>query len=92
LNAQAFLGFLQTRSLQGSLINLTKAQMAWLRKHAEYSPICKPRPGVHYRDVGTLHGDGTFEPIMWPRPGSLLSNPIKLRPDGMSIGVGIKMG
>ncbi|HEY6988877.1 MAG TPA: hypothetical protein VH369_10860 [Bryobacteraceae bacterium] len=71
--------------------NLTPAQLAWLRKHAEYSPICKPRPGVNYHDVGTLHGDGTFEPCTWSRPGSFLRNPVKPRPDGMSIGVGIKM-
>jgi hypothetical protein len=38
-----------------------------------------------------LHGDGTFEPVTWSRPGSLLRNPVKLRPEGISIGVGIKI-
>jgi hypothetical protein len=32
-----------------------------------------------------------FEPCTWSRAGSLLRNPDKLRPDGMSIGVGIKI-
>ena len=71
--------------------NLTPAQMAWLNKHPEYSPIGRPRPGVRLHQPGTLHGDGTFEPVTPVRPGVLLKNPIKLRPDGMSIGVGIKM-
>jgi hypothetical protein len=66
-------------------MNLTKAQMAWLQRHPEYSPIGRPVPGVRYHQAGTLHGDGTFEPLGPP------TNPIKLRPDGMSIGVGIKM-
>jgi hypothetical protein len=35
--------------------------------------------------AGTLHGDGTLDPLGPPM------NPIKLRHDGMSIGVGIKM-
>jgi hypothetical protein len=34
---------------------------------------------------GTLHGGGTFGPLGPPM------NPIKVRPDGMSIGVGVKM-
>jgi hypothetical protein len=70
---------------------LTPAQLAWLHKNQDYSPISKPRSDVRYRDVGTLHGDGTFEPCTWSRPGSLLRNPVKLRPDGISIGVGVKM-
>jgi hypothetical protein len=41
--------------------------------------------GVRFEQVGTLHGDGTFEPLRPP------INPIKVRRDGMSIGVGIKM-
>jgi hypothetical protein len=66
--------------------------MAWLRRHPGYSPICKPTtPGARYLKVGTLHGDGAFEPVTWSKPGSLLAEPIKLRLDGMSIGVGIKM-
>jgi hypothetical protein len=71
--------------------NLTPAQMLWLRRHPNYSPIGRPRPGAQYHDVGTLHGDGTFEPATWSKPGSLLRNPIKLRPDGLSIGVGVKL-
>jgi len=56
------------------------------------SPIGRPpppRPGIHYEQVGTLHGDGTFEPTVPAQPGSLLRTVVKLRPDGMSIGVGI---
>jgi hypothetical protein len=58
-------------------------------RHPEYSPIGRPRPGTHFEGVGTLHGDGTFEPTVPARPGSLLRTVVKLRPDGMSIGVGI---
>lgn len=47
--------------------NLTLAQMAWLRKHPKYSPIGRPRPGVRFHQVGTLHGGGTFEPTV-PSP------------------------
>jgi len=65
--------------------NLTLAQMAWLRKHPKYSPIGGPRPGVRFHQIGTLHADGTSEPLGPP------TNLIKLRPDGMSIGAGIKM-
>ena len=65
--------------------------MAWLRKHPKYSPIGRPSPGVRFHQVGTLHGDGTFEPTVPDKPGSLLRTVIKLRPDAMSIGVGIKM-
>ena len=65
--------------------NLTLAQMAWLRKHPKYSPIGGPRPGVRFHQVGTLHADGTSEPLGPP------TNLIKLRPDGMSIGAGIRM-
>ena len=65
--------------------NLTPARTAWLRKHPEYSPIGRPRPGVRFHQVGTLHGDGTVP----AQPGSLLRTVAKLRPDGMSIGVGI---
>jgi hypothetical protein len=39
--------------------------------------------------VGTLHGHGAFEPTQPARPGSLLRTVVKLRLDGMSIGVGI---
>jgi hypothetical protein len=43
----------------------------------------RPRPDVRFERCGTLHCDGISSgPPM---------NPIKLRPDGMSIGVGIKM-
>jgi hypothetical protein len=41
-------------------------------------------PGVGFDQAGTLHGQGTFEPL-----GPAM-NPIKLRPDGMSIGFGMK--
>jgi hypothetical protein len=71
--------------------NLTPAQMAWLRKHAEYSPIGRPRPGTRFDRVGILHGEGTFESAKPSRPGFLLMQAIKLRPDGMSIGVGVRM-
>jgi hypothetical protein len=71
--------------------NLTPAQLAWFRRHPNYSPISRPRPGTHYQGVGTLHGDGTFEAAKPSRPGSLLMQAIKLRPDGMSIGVGVRM-
>jgi hypothetical protein len=67
-------------------MNLTPAQLAWVRKHPEYSPIGKPRPGTRFEGVGTLHGDGTFEPAVPVRPGSLLMTVVKLWP---SIGVGI---
>jgi hypothetical protein len=69
----------------GSINNLTLAQIGMGAKHPEYSPIGRPRPGVRIHKAGTLHGDGTFEPLGPP------INPIKLRPDGMSIGVEIKM-
>jgi hypothetical protein len=65
--------------------------MAWLHKHQEYSTIGRPRPGSRFIDVGTLHGDGAFEAAKPSRPGSLLMQAIKLRPDGMSIGVGVRM-
>ena len=70
-------------------MNLTPAQLAWLVKHPEYSPIGQPRPGTRFEGVGTLHGDGRFEPTQPARPGSLLKTVVKLRPDGMSIGTGI---
>jgi hypothetical protein len=43
-------------------MNLSNAQREWLRRHPIYSPIGRPRPSAHYDQVGTLHGDGTFEP------------------------------
>ena len=69
--------------------NLTPAQMSWFRKHPEYSPIGRPRPGTRFEGVGTLHRDGTFEPTVPSRSGFLFRTVVKLRPDGMSIGVGI---
>jgi hypothetical protein len=48
--------------------NLTLAQMAWLRKHPKYSPIGGPRPEVRFHQVGTLHADGTSEPLGPPPP------------------------
>jgi hypothetical protein len=45
----------------------------------------QPRPGVRFEQAGILHGDGTFEPLGAPM------NHSNLRPDGMSIGVGIKV-
>ena len=70
-------------------MNFTPAQISWLHKHPDYSPIGRPRPGIHYEQVGTLHGDGMFERTVPVQPGSLLRTVVKLRPDGMSIGVGI---
>jgi hypothetical protein len=60
--------------------NLTPARTAWLRKHPEYSPIGRPRPGVRFHQVGTLHG--AFEPLQ-----NLVA--VKLRGDCMSVLVGV---
>jgi hypothetical protein len=43
-------------------MNLTNPQPEGLRWHPTYSPIGRPRPGIHYEQVGTWDGDGTFEP------------------------------
>jgi hypothetical protein len=65
--------------------NLTLAQMAWLRKHPKYSPHRRAPSRGSFHQVGSLHADGTSEPLGPP------TNLIKLRPDGMSIGAGIRM-
>jgi hypothetical protein len=70
-----------------SVSNLTPAQMAGLRKHPDYSPIGRSRPGIHYEQVGTLHGDVRAHDARAVR--LLLMTVVKLRSDGMSIGVGI---
>ena len=50
---------------------------AGLHKHPDYSPVGRPRPGIHYEQVGTLHGDGTFEPTVPVQPGSLLRTVVR---------------
>ena len=52
--------------------------------HVEYECLGKPRPGVTYNNCGTLHGDGTFEPLK-----NLVA--VKLRSDCMSVLVGVAM-
>jgi hypothetical protein len=42
---------------------LTPAQVAWMKEHVGYECVGKPRPGVRFNNCGTLHGDGTFEPL-----------------------------
>jgi hypothetical protein len=74
---------------QQTASNYTVAQMAWLRRHPAYMLVGPPRPGVRFVSCGTLHGDGTFEPFR-KRPGSLLMEPVTLRPDGMCKLVGIQ--
>ena len=44
---------------------------------ARQTPIGKPRPGTRFEGVGTLHGDGMFEPTVPVQPGSLLAEPLK---------------
>ena len=62
--------------------HLTPAQHAWMKQHVEYECLGKPRPGVQFNNCGTLHGDGTFEPLK-----NLVA--VKLRSDCMSVLVGV---
>ena len=49
--------------------HLTPAQRAWMKQNVEYECIGPPRPEVKFMRCGTLHGDGTFEPLQTPRGG-----------------------
>jgi hypothetical protein len=62
--------------------HLTPAQQAWLKQHIGYECLGKPRPDVKFMDCGTLHSDGTFEPLK-----NLVA--VKLRSDCMSVLVGV---
>jgi hypothetical protein len=62
--------------------HLTPAQQAWMKQHVEYECLGKPRLGVQFNNCGTLHGDGTFEPLK-----NLVA--VKLRSDLMSVLVGV---
>ena len=62
--------------------NLTLAQMAWLRKHPEYSPIGRPRPGVRFNQVGTFAR-------RWHVRAVATSGGRKLRSDCKSVLVGV---
>jgi hypothetical protein len=64
--------------------HLTPAQQAWMKRHVEYECLGKPRPGVTYNNCGTLHGDGTFEPLK-----NLVA--VRLRSDLQSVLVGVTM-
>jgi hypothetical protein len=64
--------------------HLTPAQLAWMKEHVGYECVGKPRPGVRFNNCGTLHGDGTFEPLK-----NLVA--VKLRSDTQSVLVGVAM-
>jgi hypothetical protein len=58
------------------------SQLAWMKQHVEYECLGRPRPGVTFNNCGTLHGDGTFEPLK-----NLVA--VKLRSECMSVLVGV---
>jgi hypothetical protein len=49
---------------------------------AQYQCLRKPRPGIQFHNCGSVHGDGTFEPLK-----NLVA--VKLRSDCMSVLVGV---
>ncbi len=40
---------------------LSEAQRSWLANSPEYVPVGPPRPGVAFKECGTLYADGRFE-------------------------------
>lgn len=59
---------------------LTDAQKAWLADNPEYELIGPPRPGVSFKEFGTLYADGIY----------ILSQPMKaimLKPRCKGVGV-----
>jgi hypothetical protein len=74
---------------QVGIENLTPAQLALLVKHRNTPRSANPDRGHGSKASAPLHGDGTFEPTVPVQSGSLLRTVVKLRPDGMSIRVGI---
>jgi hypothetical protein len=61
--------------------HLTPAQLAWMKQNVEDECIGPPRPRVKFTRCGTLHDDGTFEPLR-----TLVA--VKHRSDCMSVLVG----
>jgi hypothetical protein len=61
---------------------LTPEQIRWFHKNQEYECLGRPRPDVRFERCGTLHGNGTFEPLQ-----HLVA--VKLRSDRKSVLVGV---
>jgi hypothetical protein len=53
-----------------------------MKQNVEFECIGPPRPEVKFTRCGTLHGDGTFDPLQ-----TLVA--VKLRSDSMSVLVGV---
>ena len=60
----------------------TREQVEWFHKNQDYTCLGRPRPDVRFERCGTLHGDGTFEPLQ-----TLVA--VKLRSDCLSVLVGV---
>lgn len=63
-----------------ALQDLTPAQRAWLANSPQYDLCGPPRPGISFRECGTLYADGRFEP-------SAPMKAIRLEPGCVLIGV-----
>lgn len=48
--------------------DLTQAQRDWMAAHPHYCFPGRPKPGVSYKECGTLYADGRFDPMESMKP------------------------
>lgn len=47
---------------------MTDAQRDWMAANPQYVFCGRPRPGINFRECGTLYADGRFEPMAPMKP------------------------
>lgn len=64
---------------------MTQEQQDWLDAHPGYQRVGPPRPGVRFRDCGTLYPDGSFDPMAPMKVARLVAGP----PYAICVGVAV---